>query len=170
MTILLKHQLRDSLATLIPDVHKQAFTLGIQERGSIRKGFARRVELQLSHGGPSLPIQKQSNGLIQLAVFVFALKVVASDPKCLLLVDEPEISLHPQAQRSLSACRKLPNEFTHCYALFQYSGSRRYAKRRAPSSVKGMVTAAQATALSDDRSGPARKVCQSSHRRSVLCT
>jgi predicted ATP-dependent endonuclease of OLD family len=42
---------------------------------------------------------------------VFALQAMTKEPKALLLVDEPEISLHPQAQRALvGLIRKLPNQ------------------------------------------------------------
>jgi hypothetical protein len=143
-------QLRDALATLIPEVDKQAFSLGFQGSSSERDLLG-EFEVLVSHGGPSLPIQKQSNGLIQLAVFVFALKVIANDPKAILLVDEPEISLHPQAQRSLStACRKLPNQSiiaTHSPSILDRADMRGVVRLHGS---KGAVTVARAAGLSND--------------------
>jgi hypothetical protein len=143
-------QLRDALAGMIPNVDKQAFTLGLQG-GASDRDLLREFEVLLSHSGPSLPVQKQSNGLIQLAVFVFALKALATDAKAILLVDEPEISLHPQAQRSLStACRKLPNQSiiaTHSSSILDRADMRSIVRLHVS---KGAVKAARATGLSND--------------------
>jgi putative ATP-dependent endonuclease of the OLD family len=101
--------LTTSLGRFIPDVAPGAFSLGF--RGTQNRDLLREFELFLSHGGSSLPIQKQSDGLIHLAVFAMVLQVLASEPRSILLVDEPEVSLHPQAQRALiSAMRRLPNQ------------------------------------------------------------
>lgn len=142
-------QLRNSLAALIPGVDPTAFTLGLQA-GTADRDLLKEFEVLLSHGGPALPVQKQSNGLIQLAVFVFALEVIASEPKAILLIDEPEISLHPQAQRSLySAIRRLPNQSitaTHSPSILDRADLRTVV-RLFPSNRS--IASARASSLSD---------------------
>ena len=106
----LLQQLVADLSKLIPDVDQSAFSLGHPGLESDRD-LLRAFALLLTHQGGTVAIEKQSNGLIQLAILVFALKTLANDPRTLLLLDEPEISLHPQAQRSLAATiRALPNQ------------------------------------------------------------
>lgn len=92
---------RAALAGMIPGVDQHAFSL-TAERVSARE-LIRDFELLVSHSGPALPVSRQSNGLAQLAVFSFVLQILKRTPKAILLVDEPEISLHPQAQRALVA-------------------------------------------------------------------
>lgn len=99
-----------ALSGIIPDVQAGAFSLGVHAADS-EKELLREFDLLISHGGPPLPVFRQSNGLAQLTLFLMALRVLSADPKSVLLIDEPEISLHPQAQRALStAIRKLPNQ------------------------------------------------------------
>jgi hypothetical protein len=43
----------------------------------------------------------QSSGLIQLTLFAFSVLAIAQRPGSILLVDEPELSLHPQPQKAL---------------------------------------------------------------------
>lgn len=109
LTQLLK-DLSDSLGGIIPKQSAQAFTLGLRGEAS-DVDLLREFDLLLSNGSATLPIYRQSDGLAQLAVFVFALRSLIADPKAILLIDEPEISLHPQAQRALAAaCLSLPNQ------------------------------------------------------------
>ncbi len=100
---------RASLAGTIPGVSAAAYSL--TREGVAAPDLLRDFELLLAHGGPPLPISQQSNGLAHLSLFAFALQAMTKSPKAILLVDEPEISLHPQAQRALiSLIRKLPNQ------------------------------------------------------------
>jgi len=142
-------ELRNVLSELIPAVDPNAFSLGFTG-GASDRDLLREFEVLLSHGGHPLPVPKQSNGLIQLAVFVFALQVISTDPKAILLVDEPEISLHPQAQRSLSgAVRRLPNQSiiaTHSPSILDRADLRTVARLHGS---HGSIAAAQATHLSD---------------------
>lgn len=65
----------------------------------------RQLELLLSGGVTRtfIPIGRQSSGLAQLALFAFVLCALAHQGEdLLLLVDEPELSLHPHAQRALA--------------------------------------------------------------------
>lgn len=66
----------------------------------------RQLELLLSGGaaGTAIPISRQSSGLAQLALFAFGLRALVDQrPDVLLLLDEPELSLHPHAQRALAS-------------------------------------------------------------------
>lgn len=66
----------------------------------------KQLELLLSDGkAPSpLPVGRQSSGLAQLALFAFVLRALDQEASgFLLLADEPELSLHPHAQRALSS-------------------------------------------------------------------
>lgn len=146
---MLMEKLRDSLSALIPGVDSNAFALGrpVTSNTELLSEFG----LMLRHGGPSLPVGKQSNGLIQLAVFALALRALAGDQNPILLIDEPEISLHPQAQRSLSAaCMGLPNQAiiaTHSSNVLDRVDMRRVVRLQGS---KGNITAMQASSLGDD--------------------
>ena len=137
------------LAKVIPDVDAKAFSLGHPGTSS-DKDLLREFELLMSHGGTSVPVQRQSAGLIQLAIFIFALKTLENDPRAILLLDEPEISLHPQAQRALATtCRALCNQSiiaTHSSNILDRADLRRVVRLSGP---KFNVTASQATTLSD---------------------
>lgn len=91
--------LRDALAQLIPDVATGAFN--IETVASTSGELLGQFELALAHAGPHVPVERQSSGLVQLAIFVVALQLAVTRPYIVLL-DEPEASLHPQAQRSLA--------------------------------------------------------------------
>jgi predicted ATPase len=102
--------LRDSLTDLIPGVQSNAFGVGPHNAAG-GDDLLREFDLLLSHGGPSLPVGRQSNGLAQLATFVCLLQVLVAEKKALVLIDEPELSLHPQALRAVAgALRALPNQ------------------------------------------------------------
>ncbi len=90
---------RDSLAQLLPDVAPDAFSMGIS--AVTPRDLLRQFELVVEHLGEPVAVARQSSGVAQLSVFVFALKLAARDPGTILLVDEPETSLHPQSQRAL---------------------------------------------------------------------
>jgi predicted ATP-dependent endonuclease of OLD family len=87
------------LADLVPDIGPSAYSLGLA--ATTGHDLLRQFELALQHTGDPIRISQQSSGLAQLTVFVFALALAASEAGALLLIDEPEISLHPQAQRAL---------------------------------------------------------------------
>src|SRR5579862_3096764 len=101
----LLHRAQATLATLLPDVSADAFSLGTGAMTG--RDLLRQLELQAEHRGEPVAISRQSSGIAQLAIFVFAIEL-AQQPGTFLLVDEPEISLHPQSQRALmSALRAL---------------------------------------------------------------
>jgi predicted ATPase len=90
---------RDRLRELVPDVGGDVYSMGLA--ASTGRDLLRQFELVVEHLGNPVAISQQSSGLAQLSVFVFALALAATEPGNVLLVDEPEISLHPQAQRAL---------------------------------------------------------------------
>jgi len=54
----------------------------------------------LAYQGPAISIRRQSSGLAQLTVAAVAVRLLEERPETLVLIDEPEISLHPHAQRA----------------------------------------------------------------------
>ncbi len=97
--VALFQQARDRLAELLPDVRQNAFAMGASALTG--RDLLRQFELQVEHLGEPISISRQSSGVAQLAIFVFAMQLAAAETGTLLLVDEPEISLHPQSQRAL---------------------------------------------------------------------
>jgi hypothetical protein len=87
------------LASLIPEVSSSAF--GIEAAASTRQELLRQFDLAVAHAAEPVKLARQSSGLAQLAIFSVALELLRAEPT-IVLVDEPEISLHPQAQRSLA--------------------------------------------------------------------
>lgn len=138
---------RNRLAGLIPGVETDAFSIGAEAMDT--RDLLREFELLLAHSGVRLPVSRQSNGLGQLAIFVFALRAMAQDSKAILLADEPEISLHPQAQRALSsAIHSLPNQVliaTHSSNILDRADARTIVRLSCSSTG---VTASRATSLS----------------------
>lgn len=112
-----------------------------------------QLELLLSDGSaPSaLPVGRQSSGLSQLALFAFVLRALKQEnSEFLLLVDEPELSLHPHAQRTLSSQLRETAEqtliATHSSNVLDQADPRRVI--RLQDSTTG-VAAASAGAISD---------------------
>lgn len=87
------------LARLLPGVEEEAFSIG--SLAAEPADVLRQLALHLALGGQRLTVGSQSGGLGQASVFAFALETLASLPDAILLVDEPERALHPQAQRAL---------------------------------------------------------------------
>ena len=92
---------RAQLAGILPDIADDAYSIG--SLASEPVDVLRQLQLQLARGDQRLPITTQSSGLGQASVFAFALEALAALPDAIVLVDEPEHALHPQAQRALLA-------------------------------------------------------------------
>jgi hypothetical protein len=139
----------DQLGHLLPDVAQDAFTMGLS--AATGRDLLRQFELVVRHLGEPIPISRQSTGVAQLSAFIFAMKLVAAQPGVILLVDEPEISLHPQAQRALvRALRQLPVQLliaTHSSNLLERADPRDVVRlgRRA-----GAIELATPAQLTDD--------------------
>lgn len=152
----LLHDARSELAHLLPDVAGNAFTMGIT--AATGRDLLQQFELVVEHLGEPVPVSTQSSGVAQLAIFVFAMKLVSSQPGTILLVDEPEISLHPQAQRALMrAFRGLNTQMviaTHSGNLLDRADPRCVVRlRRTPNGIE----IASPTTLSD---GDARRLAR----------
>lgn len=89
------------LGLVIPGVSPNAFT--ISSEVSSQRQVLRQLKLLLEHHGTRAPIDLHSDGLQQLALFAVALQILETSSVPIVLVDEPELSLHPHAQRSLVA-------------------------------------------------------------------
>ena len=97
------------LRTLMPAGLKP---YGIGGTASTELDVLRQLQLVLDHAGTKLPIGDQSSGLIQLTLFAFSVLAITQRPGSILLVDEPELSLHPQPQKALlRTVQLLPNQF-----------------------------------------------------------
>lgn len=143
------HEARDDLATLLPDVAGDAFRMGIA--AATARDLLRQFELVVEHLGEPVAVSTQSSGVAQLSIFVFAMKLATSQPGTVLLVDEPEISLHPQAQRSLMrALRALDVQMlvaTHSGTLLDRADPRSVVRlRRTPAGIE----LARPSTLSDE--------------------
>ena len=92
-------ELRDELARLMPRVDPSAFALGVDIAQP--EDILGQLALMVSHLGPQMPIPTHSGGVAQAAILVLALRLLDVNPGALLLVDEPELALHAQAQRAV---------------------------------------------------------------------
>jgi putative ATP-dependent endonuclease of OLD family len=89
-------QLALQLGRLIPDVGTAAYSLGAASEHDLWS----TLRLAVEHGGPRVGVADASSGLGHLSIFAVLLQLLASEPR-IVLVDEPEISLHPSAQRAV---------------------------------------------------------------------
>jgi AAA domain, putative AbiEii toxin, Type IV TA system len=91
-------ELRNALAATIPEVGTAAYTVGASSHTAA--DLLALLDLELAHLGPPAPIARQSTGLAQLTTLTVTSRLLASIPATLLLLDEPENSLDPHAQRA----------------------------------------------------------------------
>lgn len=124
--------LRDQLAEVIPEVDADAYTVGTAAQTP--EDLLRLFELRLAHRGPPTSVPRQSSGLGQLSIMVLAARIIAAGTEPLLLIDEPELSLHPQAQRAvISRFEDLDAQSliaTHSSAVLAERDLRRVARLR----------------------------------------
>lgn len=99
----------DYLRKVLPSIGSRAY--GIDVSTSTELSVLRQLQLTLEYGGRNLPVASHSSGLNQLTMFAFSLLSIAQKTDAVLLIDEPELSLHPQSQRALlRLLRALPNQ------------------------------------------------------------
>jgi len=138
------------LTKLIARVPAGALSLGPVARE--HSDVLRQLLLLLALDGPSIPIPAQSAGLAQAAIMALALRVVATNPEALLLVDEPETALHPHAQRAVvQGIREQAGQSliaTHSSAVLDRSDPRLVARLEGGGPEAG-TTVARATGMSD---------------------
>jgi predicted ATPase len=118
------------MSRLVPGVSKSAFA--IESAATTELAVLRQLQLALQHAGPSLPITHQSSGLAELALFSFSLLSIIRRPGSILLIDEPERSLHAHVQRALvRVLQELPNQFvvsTHSASLLDRADPRKIVR------------------------------------------
>jgi energy-coupling factor transporter ATP-binding protein EcfA2 len=84
------------LGRLLPDVAGHALSLV----SAGERDLWASLRLAVEHQGPITDVRVASSGLAQATIFAVALHLLAAEPR-IVLVDEPEISLHPSAQRAV---------------------------------------------------------------------
>jgi energy-coupling factor transporter ATP-binding protein EcfA2 len=84
------------LGRLLPDVDPNALSMS---RGTEQDLWA-TLRLAVEHEGPPTDVRTASSGLAQATIFAVVLQLLTARPR-IVLVDEPEISLHPSAQRAV---------------------------------------------------------------------
>lgn len=119
-------KMRAFLREVLPIVPGQGYDLGSAALAD--KDLMGQLELLLSYASPFIAAHRQSSGLAQLTVFALAAEIAATTPTALFCVDEPEVSLHPQAQRALcQVLSALPNQIliaTHSSNLLERADPR----------------------------------------------
>jgi hypothetical protein len=96
----LQQLLRDGSAQLVGvlnDADPNAFELG--SGGPL--DMLRQLELTLAYRGHRAGLSEQPSGLGHLAIFAVAFVALQRHPGTVVLLDEPELSLHPHAQRAV---------------------------------------------------------------------
>lgn len=147
--VTLLQEARDGLAELLPGVAQDAYGMGVSTLTA--RELLRQFELEVEHLGDPVPVSRQSSGVAQLSTFIFALRLAASEPGTFLLVDEPEVSLHPQAQRALMSYLRTSSSqviaATHSSNLLDRADPRTVLRLKR---AGGTVSAACPSALTDD--------------------
>lgn len=125
----LLHEARDELARILPGVAEEAFALGPYSTED--SDVLRQLRLLLAVEGARTPLGSQSGGIGQASIFAFLLRRISAT-QAIVLIDEPENALHPQAQRALvSALRSGPSQSlltTHSAAVLDRRDPREIAR------------------------------------------
>jgi putative ATP-dependent endonuclease of the OLD family len=141
-------KMRVFLSSVLPTVSGQGYDVG--STALTDKDLLSQLELLLSYASPFIAANRQSSGLAQLTVFALAAEIAANTPAALVCIDEPEVSLHPQAQRALcQALSALPNQTliaTHSSNLLQRTDPRQVVRL---SKAAGIVTPISPSSISD---------------------
>jgi putative ATP-dependent endonuclease of the OLD family len=96
------------LASLIPDVGADPVTVDAAVQSS--EDLLRLLQVAAAYGGPPIAVTRSSTGLGQLIVLSLLLRLASAHS--IVLLDEPEIALPPQAQRSF--VRRLESSGAQC--------------------------------------------------------
>lgn len=136
------------LSSFLPGTGDRPFSLSTMSNSDF--GFLRQLQLTLASDGIELPLSYQSSGLGQLALFAFAMLAITSRGGGILLIDEPELSLHPQCQRALlAAIERTQNQYliaTHSASILDRADPRHIVRLHR---VGGAVRAARGATLTD---------------------
>jgi putative ATP-dependent endonuclease of the OLD family len=141
-------KMRAFLRSVLPPVLGQVYDLG--SAALTDRELLSQLELLLSYDSPFIAPDRQSSGLAQLTVFSLAAEIASVTPTALFCIDEPEVSLHPQAQRALcGTLSAMPNQTliaTHSSNLLERVDPRTVIRL---SKSSGQVTAVSPSSLSD---------------------
>jgi putative ATP-dependent endonuclease of the OLD family len=141
-------KMRTFLTGVLPPVPGQAYDLGTAALTD--RELLGQLELLLSYNSPLIAADRQSSGLAQLTVFSLAAEIASTAPTALFCIDEPEVSLHPHAQRALwSVLSTLPNQTliaTHSSNLLERADPRTVIRL---SKNAGQVTPVSPSSLTD---------------------
>jgi predicted ATPase len=133
----------------LPIVAEDPFSL--KNAGTRPEDTLKQLELYLESQGADIALSRQSAGLAQAAVFALLLLKLAAAPGSVVLIDEPEIALHPQAQRALADTLRASSGqcvvATHSAAVLDSVDPREVVRIKR---VAGQGTAVRASALTDD--------------------
>lgn len=143
--------LRDELARLLPRVDPSAFGLGVDVTQP--EDILNELALMVSHRGPQTPVPAHSGGVAQAAIFALTLRTLEANPHALLVVDEPEVALHAQAQRAVvGALRERAGQSivtTHAAAVLDRVDPREVTRLRR--TATGDTEVVRATGLTDEQ-------------------
>jgi hypothetical protein len=107
---LLLEACRKDVAKMLPDVTATMFKLSSSPGSDL--AILRLLALAVAHHGEHVGVAQQSSGLGQVILFAFLMELARREPGTLLLIDQPELSLHPHPQRSLARqLESLPCQF-----------------------------------------------------------
>lgn len=154
-------ELHTELDRVLPKVAPNAFSLGLDVVHP--QGILDQFELLLAHLGPVTAVSAHSGGVSQATVFALALRLLAIRAEALLLVDEPESALHPQAQRALvAALREAAGQSviaTHSATVLDRVDPRHITRLRR--TVAGDTEAVRATGLTAEEGEKVRRYATS---------
>lgn len=118
---------RDDVAKMLPDIAPSIFQLSSSPGSDLE--ILRLLGLAVAHHSEYIGVAQQSSGLGQVILFAFVMELGRRQPGTLLLIDQPELSLHPQPQRSLTRhLESLPCQFlaaTHSSNVLDHVDPRR---------------------------------------------
>jgi ABC-type ATPase involved in cell division len=145
----LLEKLSSRLAEFLAEVDNDAYSLGMHVAEP--RDVLRQLELLLRYAGQPTPAGAQSGGLSQASVFALALLLIDQDPGTIVLIDDPEVALGPQAQRALVGELQRGGSqtliATHSAAILDRRDPREVVRLRRDAA--GLTQANRATGLSE---------------------
>jgi ABC-type cobalamin/Fe3+-siderophores transport system ATPase subunit len=91
---------RAEVAKMVPEVADDLLALSTTQVSDVE--VLRLLGLLVAYHSDHVPVAEQSSGLGQLILFAFVIQLARTQPGTVLLIDQPELSLHPQPQRALA--------------------------------------------------------------------
>jgi hypothetical protein len=139
---------RAEVAKMVPEVSDDLLALSSTQISDAE--ILRLLGLLVAYHSEPVPVAEQSSGLGQLVLFAFVIQLARTQPGTILLIDQPELSLHPQPQRALArVLRSLPCQWliaTHSSNLLDRVDPRAIIRLKRDA---GGVAWAQPTGLND---------------------